>query len=162
MYAQPPKLKCHHDLDLWPRNPKFNRGHLLVMINHHTKLEDSWAMCSQVIVWTSFVYRWPTNRQTDIAKHFEGEHNNPNFLEGFKPIDVRSKWFEVNNPNHESMEDPITEVNEVTGTSTCEHSYLPPNISSACCPILSKSRPETNMKYNIFNNQCLYIFLYLL
>ena len=60
----PPKLKCHCDLDLWPRNPKFNRGHLLVMTNHHTKLEDPWAMSSLVIDRTRFVYG-PTKRPTD-------------------------------------------------------------------------------------------------
>ena len=35
-----PTLKCHFYLDLKPRNPKFNRGHLLAMTNHRTKLED--------------------------------------------------------------------------------------------------------------------------
>ena len=29
------------DLDLWPSDPKINRGHLLVMINLHAKYEDS-------------------------------------------------------------------------------------------------------------------------
>ena len=43
--------------DLWPRNPKFNKGHLLVMTNHHTKFEDPWAMSSLVIGRTRFVYR---------------------------------------------------------------------------------------------------------
>ena len=35
-------------------------GHLLVMTNHHTKLEDPWAMRSLVIDRTRFVYG-PTN-----------------------------------------------------------------------------------------------------
>ena len=48
---------------LWPRNPKFNRSHLLIMTNHHTKLEYPWAMSSLVIDRTSFVYE-PTNRPT--------------------------------------------------------------------------------------------------
>ena len=59
MYA---KLKCH--LDLWPRNPKFSGGHLLVMTKHHTKLEDPRAMSSVVIDRTRFVYG-PTDRQTE-------------------------------------------------------------------------------------------------
>ena len=62
-HACPPKLKCHCDLDLWPRNPKFNRGHLLVKTNHHTKVEDAWAMSSLVIDRTKFVYG-----QTDRLK----------------------------------------------------------------------------------------------
>ena len=32
-------------LDLWHWHPKFNRGRLLVMTNHHTKLEDPRSMC---------------------------------------------------------------------------------------------------------------------
>ena len=56
-----PKLKCHCDLDLWPRNPKVNRGHLLIMTNHLTKLEYPWDMSSLVIDRTSFVYG-TTNR----------------------------------------------------------------------------------------------------
>ena len=47
MYAPLPKLKCYCDLDLWPRNP--NRIHLLVMTNHHSKLENPWVMNSLVI-----------------------------------------------------------------------------------------------------------------
>ena len=35
-------------------NPKINRGHLLVMSNLHTKFEDPWSMCSQVIDQTRF------------------------------------------------------------------------------------------------------------
>ena len=27
------QLYCHCHLDLWPRNPKYNRGHLLIMTN---------------------------------------------------------------------------------------------------------------------------------
>ena len=68
----PPKLICLCDLGLWPRNPKFNRGHLLVMNNHHTKLEDPWPMSSLVIDWTRFVYG-PTdqNVQSNIPyPHF--------------------------------------------------------------------------------------------
>ena len=58
----PPKLKCH--CDRWPWNPKVNRGHLLVMTNHHTKLEDPWAMSSLLIDQTRFVYGW-TDQRTD-------------------------------------------------------------------------------------------------
>ena len=64
----PPKLKCHCDLDLWPRNPKFNRSHLLVMTKHHTKLEDPWVIRSLVIDRTRFVYG-PTDRPT-FAKQY--------------------------------------------------------------------------------------------
>ena len=61
----PPKFKCQCDLDLCPRNSKFNRGHLLVMTNdHHIKLENPWAMSSLVIDKTRFVYG-PTARRTD-------------------------------------------------------------------------------------------------
>ena len=63
-----PKLKCHCDLDLLPRNPKINRGHLLVMTNPNTKLEDPWAMSYLVIDRTRFVYR-PTDRST-FAKQY--------------------------------------------------------------------------------------------
>ena len=52
----PPKLKCHYDLDLWSRNPKFNKGHLIVMTNYHTKLEYPRAMSSLVTDRTRFVY----------------------------------------------------------------------------------------------------------
>ena len=65
----PPKLKCHCDLELWPRKPKFNKCHLLVMTNHYTKLEDDpWAMSSLVIDRTRFVYGW-TDQQT-CAKQY--------------------------------------------------------------------------------------------
>ena len=78
----PPKLKCHCDLDFRPRNPKFSRCHLLVMTNHHTKLEDPWAMSFLVIDQTRFVYRrtdLPTDGLTDMCKaiyphFFKGEH----------------------------------------------------------------------------------------
>ena len=59
-----PKLECHCDLDLWPRNPKFNRGHLLDMTNHHTKLEDPCAKSFLVIDRTRFVFR-PTDGPTN-------------------------------------------------------------------------------------------------
>ena len=62
-HVGPPKLKCHCDLDLWPRNSKINRGHLLVMTSHHTKLEDPWAISSLVIDRTNFFYG-PTDRPT--------------------------------------------------------------------------------------------------
>ena len=42
--------KCHYDLDLWPKNPKFNMVHLLVMTNHHNKKKDPRSMCSQIII----------------------------------------------------------------------------------------------------------------
>ena len=74
-------LKWHCYLDLWPRNHKFNRGHLLVMTNHHNKLEDHWVMSSLVIDRTMFVY-WPTERPT-YAKQYtptssKGEGHNYN------------------------------------------------------------------------------------
>ena len=53
-----------NDLDFWHRNPKFNRGHLLVMTNPRTKLEDPWATSSLVIDQTRFVYG-PTDLPTD-------------------------------------------------------------------------------------------------
>ena len=68
---------------LWRRNPKFNRGHLLVMTNHNTKLEDSWAMSSLVIDRTMFV-NGPADRPTDrhlqsnIPPHLRRGHNNQN------------------------------------------------------------------------------------
>ena len=71
----PPKLTFHCDLELWPRNPKFNRGHLLVMTNHNTKLEDPWPISSLVTDWARYAYGptdWPTYRptyrRTDICK----------------------------------------------------------------------------------------------
>ena len=48
--------QCHCDLYLRPRNTKFNRGHLLVMTNHCTKLEDPWAMSSLVNDQRRFAY----------------------------------------------------------------------------------------------------------
>ena len=55
MYA-PPKLGCHCVLDLRPTNPKLNRGHLLVLTNHQTMLEDPWTIRSLVIDRTRLVY----------------------------------------------------------------------------------------------------------
>ena len=52
----PAKLKFQCDLDLRPSNLKFNRGHLPVMTNQHSKLENPWAMSSLVIDLTRFVY----------------------------------------------------------------------------------------------------------
>ena len=49
-------LQCNCDLDLQPRNIKINKGHLLVMINHHTKLKDPRAMNSLVIDLTRFPF----------------------------------------------------------------------------------------------------------
>ena len=69
----PHKLKCHCDLDLWPRNSKFNRVHLLVMTNHHIKLEDPWAIKSLVIDRTRYVYGL-----TD--RHYVKQY--PQFFEG--------------------------------------------------------------------------------
>ena len=73
------------DLDLWPRNSNFIRGHLLIMTNRHTKLEDPWTMSSIVIDRTSSVVTdGPTslaNRRTDnmckaiYAIFFEGGYN---------------------------------------------------------------------------------------
>ena len=60
----PPKLKCHCDLDLWPRNPKFNRGHLLVMANQHTKLEDTGAISFLLLMGQALSTDWPTNQPT--------------------------------------------------------------------------------------------------
>ena len=58
--CMPPTLKCHCDLDLWPRNPKFNRGHLL-MTNHHTKLEEFFSYWSDKVCLR-------TNRLTNMYK----------------------------------------------------------------------------------------------
>ena len=61
-----------HDMMMptfWPRNPKFNRDHLLVMTNNHTKLEDPWAMSSLVIDRTRFVYR--RTDQPTCAKQYK-------------------------------------------------------------------------------------------
>ena len=33
-------IQGQYDLDLWPRNPKVNRGHLLVMNNHLVKYKN--------------------------------------------------------------------------------------------------------------------------
>ena len=68
----PLKLKCHCDLDLSPRNPRFNRGHLLVMTNHHTKVENPWAMSSLVIDRTRFAYgpMYPWTDRPTSAKQY--------------------------------------------------------------------------------------------
>ena len=79
-----PNLKCHCDLDLCPRNPKFNRGHLLVMNKHHTKLEDPWVMSSLVIARTRFVYG-PTDVPTDRTT--SAKQYTPHFFEGGIIID---------------------------------------------------------------------------
>ena len=47
-------------------------GHLLVMTNHHTKLEEPWAMSSLVSDRTRFVYGWtdrPTYLQRPTDRH---------------------------------------------------------------------------------------------
>ena len=60
VYAPPPysmtafELLCHCDLDLWTRNSKFERGHLLVMTNQNTNLEDPWSISPLVIYRTNF------------------------------------------------------------------------------------------------------------
>jgi hypothetical protein len=75
-------LQIQCDLDLWPLDPKINRGHLLVMYNHHTKFKVPRFKCSLVIdrktfgLWTDR----PTDRPTDKCKatyplFFEGGHN---------------------------------------------------------------------------------------
>ena len=56
--------QCYCNLDLWPRNIKVNSGHLLVLTNLHTKLEDPTSMCSQVFdrtrYWSSMSqWTWP-------------------------------------------------------------------------------------------------------
>ena len=79
----PPKLKCHYDLDLRPRNPQFNMGHLLVMTNHHTKLEDPWAISSLVIDRTRFIYG-PTYRPTD-GPTFAKQYTPPSSKGGIMP-----------------------------------------------------------------------------
>ena len=75
-HVYPPSLKLKCDLDLWPRNPKFNRSHLLIMTNHYPKLEDPWAMSSLVIDRTMFVYG-PTDMCSEqlYSHFFEGGHN---------------------------------------------------------------------------------------
>ena len=66
-----PKLKCHCNLDLCPRNPKFKRGHLLVISNHHIKLDVPWAMRYLVIDRTRFVNRPPDQHvQSNIPPLF--------------------------------------------------------------------------------------------
>ena len=45
-----------------------SRGHLLIMTNHNTKLEDPWAMISLVIDRIRFVYR-PTNQHLQSNIH---------------------------------------------------------------------------------------------
>ena len=69
-------------------------GHLLVMTNHHNKLEDPWSMSSLVIDRTRFVYGPTdqlTDRRTNICKaiyplFFEGSQ----FLNEFEPTEVRA------------------------------------------------------------------------
>ena len=59
-----PPNDCQFNIQHWPDkmcilngiNPKFNRGQLLVMTNHHTKLEEPLAISSLVIDRTRFVY----------------------------------------------------------------------------------------------------------
>ena len=47
---------------------------LLVMTNHHTKLDDPWAISSLVIDWMRFVYG-PTIMCKAIYPLFKGGHN---------------------------------------------------------------------------------------
>ena len=89
----PPELKYHCDVDLWPRNPKFNkfnRGHLLIMTNHHTKLKDHWAMSS--LVKTRFVYG-ATDRPTDEPTR--EKHYTPLLRRGYNNISRRTRliWY---------------------------------------------------------------------
>ena len=67
--------------DLETPNSIGNRGHLLIMPNHDTKLEDPRPMCSQVIDLTRFVYQ-PTDRHVQSNLYpFEGGHNKtPNII----------------------------------------------------------------------------------
>ena len=85
-----------NDLDLWLRNPKFNRDHLLVMTNHHTKFEDHSAMSSLVIDRTRCVYGTTdrhTNQRTDRIvqsnKHpllWDNGHHINKFKQNFSSI----------------------------------------------------------------------------
>ena len=54
--CMPPSLNVTVTLTFDLESPNSVRGHLLVMTNHHTKLEDPWAMSSLVIDQTRFVY----------------------------------------------------------------------------------------------------------
>ena len=60
----PLSLKVTVTLTFDLETPKFDRGHLLVMTNHHTKLEGLWVMSSLVTDRTRFVYG-PTDLPTD-------------------------------------------------------------------------------------------------
>ena len=87
MYAPPTdslfNIQCHFDLDLWPRNPKFNRGHLLVMTNLHTKFEDPKSMSSLVIDRTRYVYGLtdlPMDRLTSAKQYTPSSRRGHNYI----------------------------------------------------------------------------------
>ena len=91
----PPKHKCHCDIDLWPRNPKFNRGYLLVTTNHHTKLESPWAHNEFSSYWSDKVCLrtdTPTIRRTDqstCAKQYTPTSSNGGKINSMISITVR-------------------------------------------------------------------------
>jgi hypothetical protein len=52
-------LQGQCDLDLWPIDPKINRGYLLVMNNHYTKFKACKPKHSLVIDWKPLRSMWP-------------------------------------------------------------------------------------------------------
>ena len=77
------------DLDLWPTDPKINRGHLLVIINQHIKYEDS--VMKGIQNNQRKPSGLPTDQQTDISKtiyplFFEGGGGIINTLNVKNPI----------------------------------------------------------------------------
>ena len=75
----PPYLKCHCDLDLWPRNPKFSRGsftsHDQPLYQVRRSLGDEF--CSY---WLDKICHGLTDRLIDMCKaiyshFFKGGHN---------------------------------------------------------------------------------------
>ena len=118
----PPKLKCHCDLDFWPRNPKFFRGHLLVMINNYTKLEDPSAIFSY---WSDKVClrtNWHMQRNippTSLKSYLEIPGDQQMFSQSWEVVDTFDQFH-----NH-TVRLPFLHLNS---TNLCTVSLLKMNI----------------------------------
>ena len=71
------ELHCHCNLDLWPRNPKHNRGNLLIMTNLHTKFEDPRSMDLKLLMGQGFELHCHCNLDLWPRK---SKHNRGNLL----------------------------------------------------------------------------------
>ena len=67
----PPKHKCHCDLDLWSRNPKLYRGHLLVITSQVRRSLDC-----------EFSSNWSDKVCLPTDQHVQSNTYTPTYLKG--------------------------------------------------------------------------------